>query len=83
MAVLKRLVLLLCLVATALGQQTPSPLGGGLSLDDEDDLLEWHNLKRSSVNPLATDMLEMVPINLCSMLLDKRSYRCGITLSGS
>ena len=66
MAVLKRLVLLLCLVATALGQQTPSPLGGGLSLDDEDDLLEWHNLKRSSVNPLATDMLEMVP-HFCAL----------------
>ena len=57
MAVLWRVVLLLCLVTTAVGQQVE-----GLGLDDEEDLLEWHNLRRSSVIPPATNMLEMVSI---------------------
>ncbi len=46
MAVLMRVVLLLCLVTTAVGQQVVE-----LGLDDEDNLLEWHNLEEKQCGP--------------------------------
>ncbi len=53
-------------MTTAVGQQVVE-----LGLDDEDNLLEWHNLRRSSVVPPATNMLEMV-----SIIENKHNYLC-------
>ncbi len=54
------MVLVLC-VSVVMGDMTSSPLES-LSEGDEEEILDWHNLQRSSVEPPATNMLRLVRI---------------------
>lgn len=56
MAVLKILLFLVVCVTVVMGETMPMTL----MLDNEEEILDWHNEQRSTVQPPATNMLRLV-----------------------